>query len=1356
MANKYKKILLINDIYNNFIAFKALISQVFPTVKFINASSWQEGLAACQHEMPDMIMFDLSPEGTGINAYKALKSDMFLSHIPVITISDDGSYPQFDIKFTENPEDTIIARPVNKSELMAGIKKIPEFFDVEEDNQNIKPGSIVFVCLTIEGKGNGVEHQKSRRKEFQSTLTEVGIRIGAQKDERIIKPGISRISNQRKASLKSYNSEDMNLALVESFSDGIVMSDTGGKMIAINRSAYQIFGYQDEAELKSVHDNFLEFIVPSDVAGAKEYLSLLLSGEEASGQEYLAINKNGEEFPIEIKSSVVSDYQSIPYALISVIRDITRRKKIEDTEQFLLSAGRTNLGEDFFQSLSKFLADSLGLHYICISRINADKRLAQTLADYCDGGLQENIIYAFKGNASKETVGKSACVFEGDVIEMFHQDVVYQKYEPKCFVGATLLSSDGKLIGSIALISRRPLYNRSLVESVLNLVSIRAASEMERQETEFELLQSRKAFQNYFQNCSVGMSVTSPEKKWLEVNQSLCQMLGYSKEELVKLTWVDVTYPDDVGKNNQLFTEMTEGTLDRYDIDKRFVRKDGSLLYATLSCVCERNPDGSVRHILSSYVDETARQLAEDAIRHERSLLRTLIDNLPDSIYIKDSQGRKIVANKAELDHLGCASESDIIGKTDKEIIPDEVGIRGFQEDLAVIQTGIPLFNEETSYFDLTGKQHWRLSSKIPFYDGNRKAQGLVGIGYDITERKLIEEALKASEELYRTLVEKLPDGVYKSTYDGKFVSVNNALVTMLGYNSKEELMAVDFRKELYFAPEISRSKVSKEAKSGFDVYKFSRKDGSKIWVEDHRWYNTDEKGNILYHEGIMRNVTERKRVEDELRILSRAVDQNPASIVITDTLGHIEYVNPKFTELTGYQLNEVLGKNPRILKSGLTSNAEYAELWKTILEGGEWQGEFKNTKKSGEEYFEAALISPIKNEEGQITHFLAVKEDITGQKNHEILIRKLSKAIEQSPVSTIITNAAGKIEFVNTAFTVLTQYTPEEVINKSPRIFNRGHSSDADFDSMWEYLIAGKVWKGEFQNRRKDKSTYWEDVTISSLMNGNGLISNFILIMDDISEKKKMLDDLISAKERAEESNRLKSAFLAMMNHELRTPLSHILGFSELIMSSVAPDENINFASSIQTSGQSLLSIIEGVFDMALVEQANIKLRKQTFSLMDHFMENKASLNSILRTSAGHEQIQLIFRPDTRSLSSYVTADRSKINQILTNLFKNAVKFTHKGIIEFGYIIENESNLMYYVKDTGIGIPPEKQSIIFDFFRQGDDSFTRGYDGIGIGLSVSKKISKILQGELKVVSEPEKGSTFSLTIPIELSDIKE
>ena len=254
-----------------------------------------------------------------------------------------------------------------------------------------------------------------------------------------------------------------------------------------------------------------------------------------------------------------------------------------------------------------------------------------------------------------------------------------------------------------------------------------------------------------------------------------------------------------------------------------------------------------------------------------------------------------------------------------------------------------------------------------------------------------------------------------------------------------------------------------------------------------------------------------------------------------------------------------------------------------------------------------------------------------------------------------------------------------------------------------------------------------------------------------EMMERKQAEIQLIAMKEKAEESNRLKTAFLAMMNHELRTPLNHILGFSELIMSGVAPEENASFAATIQLSGKSLLSYVEDVFDLALVEQENIKLRYQTFSLMELFIENKVSLDSLLSASEKNDQIRLIFKPDTQWLSTMVTTDKNKINKVLNNLFKNAVKFTHVGTIEFGYKMESSSNLTFYIKDTGIGIPKEKQGIIFDFFRQGDDTTTKAYGGIGIGLAISKKIANILKGELHVVSEPGMGSTFLLTVPVEV-----
>jgi signal transduction histidine kinase len=257
------------------------------------------------------------------------------------------------------------------------------------------------------------------------------------------------------------------------------------------------------------------------------------------------------------------------------------------------------------------------------------------------------------------------------------------------------------------------------------------------------------------------------------------------------------------------------------------------------------------------------------------------------------------------------------------------------------------------------------------------------------------------------------------------------------------------------------------------------------------------------------------------------------------------------------------------------------------------------------------------------------------------------------------------------------------------------------------------------------------------------------------LSRIQNMNADLLISKNKAVESDRLKSAFLATMNHELRTPLNHILGFSDLILSGATSEDVIDYVKKIQDSGKSLLSIIEDIFELALVEQADIKIRRQTFSLKNLFTENETYFDNILRSSGKDEQIKLVFKPDNKYLSGFIISDRSKINQVLINLFKNAVKFTDHGKIEFGFKMLENRRLRFYIKDTGIGIPSDKQNIIFDWFRQGDDSHSRQYGGIGIGLAISLKIARVLNGELTVESEPGVGSTLFFTFPVELADIQ-
>lgn len=247
------------------------------------------------------------------------------------------------------------------------------------------------------------------------------------------------------------------------------------------------------------------------------------------------------------------------------------------------------------------------------------------------------------------------------------------------------------------------------------------------------------------------------------------------------------------------------------------------------------------------------------------------------------------------------------------------------------------------------------------------------------------------------------------------------------------------------------------------------------------------------------------------------AVRQSPSSVVITDADGNIEYVNPKFEALTGYSLDEVRGKNPRVLNSGYRQPEETRRMWQTLLTGTTWRGEFRNKKKNGDLYWESASISPLTDNSGQITHYMAIKEDITAQKEAEIELRKLTKAVEQSPASIVITNTDGDIEYVNPKFERLTGYTLREVEGKNPRILQSGEKSPEEYRDMWNVITSGGEWHGEFHNRKKSGELYWEYASISPVIDEKQRILYFLAVKEDVTAQKELEFSLREALETIE-----------------------------------------------------------------------------------------------------------------------------------------------------------------------------------------------------------------------------------------------
>jgi len=648
-----------------------------------------------------------------------------------------------------------------------------------------------------------------------------------------------------------------------------------------------------------------------------------------------------------------------------------------------------------------------------------------------------------------------------------------------------------------------------------------------------------------------------------------------------------------------------------------------------------------------------------------------------------------------------------------------------------------------------------QLRAALKLISSDNSSERIVEFNIDNTDRKQAEKALHESEQVYRNLVERLPDGVYKSTHAGNFIEVNQAMVKMLGYDSKEELLTIDIKSALYFEVADRESLVLQEKLEEMGIFRLKKKDGTGIWVEDHGWYTLDDNGGILYHEGIMRDITERRRTDEALKQteqkiiqLSKGIEQSPASIIITDINGNIEYVNLKFTEVTGYTFEEIKGRNPKILQSGYTLKEEYTKLWNIINSGNEYHGEIQNRKRNGDLYWESVLISPIRDDEGKIVNFMAIKEDITNRKKSDLELLKLSVAIDQNPASVIITNTSGVIEYVNKKFITVSGYTSNELIGKVVRILKPGHTSEEVYIEIWNKLYAGDEWRGEHLNRTKNREKYWESILISPIKNHEGKINNYIILSEDISDRKKMEKDLIAAKEKAEESDRLKSAFLANMSHEIRTPLNSILGFSELLTQhDLDDDSRTEFAALINSSGNNLLSIINDVLDISKIEAGQVTLSENEFSAQQLVVKIQKEYS--LKASSKGIELRLASHPDGyRDDENFIIlSDEARIKQVLINFIGNALKFTDSGYIEIGVKMIN-SSIQFHVKDTGIGIDKVFHDKIFDRFRQVEAAQTRKYGGNGLGLAITKNLAELLGGKIELESEPDKGSTFFFTLP--------
>ncbi len=370
---------------------------------------------------------------------------------------------------------------------------------------------------------------------------------------------------------------------------------------------------------------------------------------------------------------------------------------------------------------------------------------------------------------------------------------------------------------------------------------------------------------------------------------------------------------------------------------------------------------------------------------------------------------------------------------------------------------------------------------------------------------------------------------------------------------------------------------------------------------------------------------------------------------------------------------------------------------------------------------------------------------DITEQKNTMNDLHKLSQAIRQSSSTVVITDADGKIEYVNPQFEKITGYSADEALGQNPKILKSGVHTPEFYSNMWTTLNSGQEWIGDVCNRKKNGELYWERASIAPVLNEQGKATHYVAVKDDITKRKQMEKELVEARDSAEAASVAKSEFLANMSHEIRTPMNGVIGMTGLLLDTELNEEQRRYADTIRSSGETLLALINDILDFSKIEAGKLELENLDFDLRSMLDDFAAAL--ALRAHEKGLEFICATAPD---LPTYLCGDPGRLRQILTNLAGNAVKFTSKGEISVtaSLVSENESEVLvrFSVKDTGIGIPADKQSKLFQKFSQADASTTRKYGGTGLGLAISKQLAEIMGGEVGINSEDGHGSEFWFT----------
>ncbi len=893
------------------------------------------------------------------------------------------------------------------------------------------------------------------------------------------------------------------------------------------------------------------------------------------------------------------------------------------------------------------------------------------------------------------------------------------------------------------------IKNKQLIETFIKQASIAIL----KKQAEQALLTTNIRHAAMIENIGDVIAIMGTDGSIKYQSPNIEKWLGWTQKDMINTNGWDFVHPEDIERCQIEFSKLleTENALTR--IEFRHKCKDGNYKWIELTAVNRLN-DPVINGVLLNYHDISERKQTgydlikakEKAIENEAQI-NTIIQTIPDLIWLKDIDGKYLKCNKRFEDFFG-ATESEIIGKTDYDFVDKEKADSFRAHDKNAIRSEKPTINTEQIGFANDGHEEFLETIKTPLTINN-KIVGVLGIGRDITERKIAEEELLVNHQRYKDAQALGHVGNWEYNPITTNFWASDEAIKIYGLNFEDKDFTTEKvencipERERVHQALIDLIEHDKKYDLVFDIITADK--GIQKTVHSIAEIKRDTFGNPLKISGVVRDVTEQKKAEEALKKIEWMLSKKK---LLPAEVDKKEYV-PVYGDLTHLNTNRLIHDSV-----GAEVLHDIADDYLGLLETSSAIYE-----KNGD-YALGIFSSGWCRYMDEASYRLCNTDDNVEALNsgkwlcHESCWKDASLAAINTGSGTDIVCSGGINMY---AHPILAGGNIIGAIN-----FGYGDPPQ-DKQKLMELAQKYNVPVEELIKKSKEYDTkppYIIELAKNRLKTTAKLIGEIVSRKMSEQEIIKTNIELLAAKLKAEESDRLKSAFLANMSHEIRTPMNGIMGFAELLkIPGLSGDKQQQYIQIIEKSGARMLNIINNIVNISKIEAGLMQLNLKEVNIN----EQMEYIYSFFKPETDEKGIKLSFINSLAINEAVIKTDREKLYGILTNLVKNAIKYTKNGSIEFGYTLRKTqatvgeptsigpvepAELEFYIKDTGIGIPEDRQVAVFERFIQADIADRHAYQGAGLGLAISKAYIEMLGGRIWVKSEEGNGSTFYFTIP--------